>query len=183
MPSRCGCRAKIFVSNRLSTVCHMGVLSMAIGKYICAHYLQALNTFLDISNYISTLFTDSKYGVNRRSGMDLERLGSWMLEAAALHLYWLLLVYSGFYLVEPGQWYRVKYRVSAGIVCRCCCCCTTGAGIIGLLYIALVRPGIDSCAGEWALGRGLVVCPAPGSQLHKLPKTIDTNRQPRSPHQ
>ena len=56
------------------------------GKYICAHYLQALNTFLDISNYISRLFTDSKYGVNRRSGMDLERLGHWMLEPTS-HLY------------------------------------------------------------------------------------------------
>ena len=56
------------------------------GKYICAHYLQALNTFLDISNYMSRLFTDSKYGVNRRSGMDLERLGHWMLEPTS-HLY------------------------------------------------------------------------------------------------
>ena len=57
------------------------------GKYICAHYLQALNTFLDISNYMSRLFTDSKYGVNRRSGMDLERLGHWMLLEPTSHLY------------------------------------------------------------------------------------------------
>ena len=68
-------RYLLAITYRRTPVCHMGVLSMAIGKYICAHYLQALNTFLDISNYTSTLFTDSEYRVNRRSGMDLERLG------------------------------------------------------------------------------------------------------------
>ena len=152
------------------------------GKYICAHYLQALNTFLDISNYISRLFTDSKYGVNRRSGMDLERLGHWMLLEPTSHLY--IVAASVRTVLGTGQYrsfrslHRVKYRVW-----RIVWLCTAG-GIIGLLYImqaARGAPGIDSCSmGEWALGRGLVVVcpPMAGSCINFLKPLTQTGNQP-----